>query len=192
MRQLWWVKFFTWYGLPLMWQYLTLAIARYAYNAPTAEAVGFEDGMKWGSFCFAMFNVACFGISLFLPMIARLLTRRITHAIFLSIGGIGFLLMLAMPTHNFFLIGMICIGLAWGSIMSLPYLMLANSVPKARMGIYMGIFNGFICIPSTLSMLTVPLFYKTLLGNNPLYALALAGVCMFLAAASCFFVKDDK
>ena len=191
MRQLWWVKFFTWYGLPLMWQYLSLAIARYAYNAPNAQSAGFEEGNKWGSLCFAMFNVACFGISLFLPAIANVLSRRVTHALFLIIGGAGFLLMFAMPTKEFFLIGMIMIGFAWGSIMSLPYLMLSNSVPKERMGIYMGIFNGFICIPSVISMLTVPFFYNTLLGNNPLYALALAGGCMFAAAISCVRVKSD-
>jgi maltose/moltooligosaccharide transporter len=191
MRQLWWVKFFTWYGLPLMWQYLSLSVARYAYNAPDAKSPGFEDGMIWGSFCFALFNVACFGISLLLPAIAKLLSRRLTHAIFLTIGGIGFISMMLFPTKEMFLIGMILIGLAWGSIMSMPYLMLANSVPKERMGVYMGIFNGFICIPSTLSMLTVPLFYNNLLGGNPTHALALGGLCLILAAAACFLVTED-
>jgi maltose/moltooligosaccharide transporter len=192
MRQLWWVKFFTWYGLPLMWQYLSLAVARYVYNAPNAQAPGFEDGMKWGSFCFAMFNVACFGISLFLPSIAAALSRRVTHALFLTIGGIGFILMLFFPTKDMFLIGMILIGLSWGSIMSMPYLLLANSVPKDRMGVYMGIFNGFICIPSTLSMLTVPLFYNSLLGGDPTHALALGGVFLLLAAGACFLVTEDR
>ena len=86
MRQLWWVKFFTWYGLPLMWQYLSLAAAKYAFDAPSPEAnrAGFEAGSKWGSLCFAMFSITCFTISIFMPRIARWVgSSRRTHAIFL-------------------------------------------------------------------------------------------------------------
>jgi maltose/moltooligosaccharide transporter len=91
-----------------------------------------------------------------------------------------------------YLVGMSIIGLAWGSIMSMPYLMLAGAVPKERMGVYMGIFNGFICVPQFIGMLTVPLYYKTLLGDDPRNALVLAGVCMLAAAASCFLVKETR
>jgi maltose/moltooligosaccharide transporter len=91
-----------------------------------------------------------------------------------------------------YLAGMTIIGFMWGSIMSMPYLMLASAVPKERMGVYMGIFNGFICVPQFIGMLTVPLFYKSLLGDDPRNALVLAGVCMLLAAASCFLVKESK
>ena len=192
MKQLWWVKFFTWYGLPLMWQYLSLSAAKYSFNAPDAfsNPAGFEAGTKWGSFCFAMFNVACFTISIFLPGIAKKLTRRGTHALFLSIGGIGFMSTLMSNDKFIYLFGMILIGLAWGSIMSMPYLLLANAVPKERMGVYMGIFNGFICIPQVISMITVPFLYKSLLGGDPRNGLVLAGVCLFLAAGACFFVQE--
>jgi maltose/moltooligosaccharide transporter len=87
---------------------------------------------------------------------------------------------------------MTLIGLAWGSIMSMPYLMLANAVSPARMGVYMGIFNGFICVPQFIGMLTVPIYYKTLLGDDPRNALILAGICMLLAAASCFLVQEKR
>jgi maltose/moltooligosaccharide transporter len=85
---------------------------------------------------------------------------------------------------------MTLIGLAWGSIMSMPYLLLADSVSPSRMGVYMGIFNGFICIPQFIGMLTVPLYYKTVLGDDPRNALVLAGFCMVAAAASCFLVQE--
>jgi MFS-type transporter involved in bile tolerance (Atg22 family) len=195
MKQLWWVKFFTWYGLPLMWQYLSLSVAKYAFNAPSPDAnlIGFQDGSKWGGLCFAMFSITCFIISIFIPTIVKMVgSRRLTHAIFLSIGAFGFFLTLLSNDKMIYLVGMGFIGLAWGSIMSLPYLMLANAVKGERMGVYMGIFNGFICVPQFIGMLTVPLFYKSLLGDDPRNALILAGICLLLAAASCFFVSEDK
>ena len=194
MRQLWWVKFFTWYGLPLMWQYLSLAVAKYAFNAPSPEAnpVGFQEGSKWGGLCFAMFSIMCFIISIFMPRIVKIVgSRRATHAIFLSIGAVGFFITLLSNDKMIYLVGMSLIGLAWGSIMSMPYLMLANAVKGERMGVYMGIFNGFICVPQFIGMLTVPLFYKSVLGDDPRNALVLAGVCMVLAAASCFLVTEN-
>ncbi|MVM34307.1 MFS transporter [Spirosoma sp. HMF4905] len=195
MRQLWWVKFFTWYGLPLMWQYLSLATAKYAFNAPdtVSNRAGFEEGTKWGGLCFAMFSISCAVISIFIPRIAKAIgSARATHAVFLTIGAMGFFLTLTSNDKFIYLAGMTIIGLAWGSIMSMPYLMLASAVPKNRMGVYMGIFNGFICVPQFIGMLTVPLYYEPILGNDPRNALVLAGICLLLAAASCFLVKETR
>lgn len=195
MKQLWWVKFFTWYGLPLMWQFLSLAVAKYAFDAPDAvtNKAGFEEGTKWGGLCFAMFSISCAVISVLIPRIAKAIgSARATHALFLCIGALGFFLTLTSNDKMIYLVGMGIIGLAWGSIMSMPYLILASSIPKERMGVYMGIFNGFICVPQFIGMLTVPLFYKTLLGDDPRNALVLAGVCMLAAAGSCFLVKAPK
>ncbi len=195
MRQLWWVKFFTWYGLPLMWQYLSLAAAKYAFDAPSPEAnaAGFEAGSKWGSLCFAMFSITCFIISIFMPAISRAIgSARKTHAIFLTVAAVGFFSTMISNDKFAYLGGMALIGLGWGSIMSMPYLMLASAVSKEKMGVYMGIFNGFICVPQFIGMLTVPLFYKSLLGDDPRNALVLAGVCMVAAAASCFLVDEKR
>ena len=195
MKQLWWVKFFTWYGLPLMWQFLSLAVAKYAFNAPSpaANPAGFEAGTKWGGLCFAAFSVSCAVISIFIPRIAKAFgSARATHALFLCLGAVGFFLTFTSNDKWVYFVGMSIIGLAWGSIMSMPYLMLAGAVPKEKMGVYMGIFNGFICVPQFIGMLTVPLFYKTLLGDDPRNALMLAGFCMVAAAASCFLVKETR
>lgn len=194
MRQLWWVKFFTWYGLPLMWQYLSLSVAKYSFNAPSPEAnkSGFDAGKDWGGLCFAMFSIMCFVISIFIPRIVQMIgSRRATHALFLTIGAFGFFITLLSNDKMIYLAGMSLIGLAWGSIMSMPYLMLANAVSGERMGVYMGIFNGFICVPQFIGMLTVPLFYKTVLGDDPRNALILAGICLLCAAAACFLVNEN-
>ena len=119
-------------------------------------------------------------------------SRRATHAVFLSIGALGFFLTLLSNDKYIYLAGMGLIGLAWGSIMSMPYLMLANAVKGERMGVYMGIFNGFICVPQFIGMLTVPLFYKSILGDDPRNALVLAGVCLALAAVACFKVDEES
>jgi maltose/moltooligosaccharide transporter len=195
MKQLWWVKFFTWYGLPLMWQYLSLAVAKYAFNAPSPDAnpAGFEAGKDWGSYCLAAFSVTCFLLSSFIPQIVqRVGSRRATHAIFLTFGALGFLLTLVSNDKMIYLAGMLMAGIAWGGIMSMPYLMLADSVKGEKMGVYMGIFNGFICVPQFISMLTVPLYYKSLLGDDPRNALIVVAICMLLAAGSCFLVDEEK
>ncbi|MFM2268261.1 MAG: hypothetical protein RL757_1702 [Bacteroidota bacterium] len=195
MKQLWWVKFFTWYGLPLMWQFLSLSVARHAFNAasPEANPVGFEDGTKWGGLCFAAFSVTCAIVSALMPVISQKVgSSRATHALFLVIGGLGFFMMMFSNDKMVYLVGMSIVGLAWGSIMSMPYVMLANAVSGERMGVYMGIFNGFICVPQFIGMLTVPLFYKTLLGDDPRNALILAGFCLLAAAASCFLVDEKQ
>ena len=194
MKQIWWVKLFTWYGLPLMWQYLSLATAKYAFNAasPTANPAGFEAGKNWGSLCFAMFSIACFVISIFIPAIVKKLgSRRMTHAIFLTIGAIGFFIMILSDSKWIYFAGMTLMGFAWGSIVAIPYLMIADAVSPARMGVYMGLINAFICVPQFIGMLTVPLFYKTILGDDPRNALLLCGLCLFLAAIACFWVKED-
>lgn len=191
MKQLWWVKFFTWFGLPLMWQYLTLAVARHAFNAPTAQSPGFQEGTEWGNLCFAVFNIGCFGVSFFLPAVATKIGRRGTHALFLTLGGLGFLSMLLSNDKYAFLIGMVFVGLAWASILSMPYVLLSSSVPAERMGVYMGIFNGFIVVPQIINNLSISYIYP-LLGNDPRNALALAGVCLLLAAGACFLVKENR
>ncbi len=192
MRQLWWVKFFTWYGLPLMWQYLSLAISRHSFNAPTPQSPGFDEGSKWGGLCFACFNVGCIIVSFMIPMLARRLSKQAVHATFLTIAGLGFLSMLLSNDKNIFAFGMLLVGFGWGSILSMPYVMLADSVPAERMGVYMGIFNGFIVVPQIISMITVPFLYDSVLGGDPRNALVLCGICLFLAAISCFLVKTPK
>ncbi|MEP7267377.1 MAG: MFS transporter [Saprospiraceae bacterium] len=195
MRQLWWVKLFIWYGLPLMWQYLSLAVAKYAFNAPnpTVNPTGFEQGKNWGNLCFALFSITCFTISIFLPAIVRLInSRRKTLAFFLILGAIGFFIMTLTPSKWIYLTGMGLMGLAWGSIVSIPYLMVASAVTTERMGVYMGLLNGFICVPQFIGMLTVPLFYKSVLGDDPLHALVLCGICFVIAAALCFNIDENR
>lgn len=182
MRDLWWVKFFTWFGLPLMWQYLALSLARHCFNAPDSHSPGFEEGVKWANLGLAVFNVLCFLFSLLIPLLSRKIQPRYIHAGALALGGIGFISMLYTVDPYHVLAGMALVGIAWASIMSLPYMMLSSSVPENRMGVYMGIFNMFIVIPQIINMVTVPFIYNSLLKGDPRNALVLAGISLLCAA----------
>jgi maltose/moltooligosaccharide transporter len=191
MKQLWWVMFFVWYGLPLMWQYLSLAISRHVFGAASPEHPDFEKGAFYGGISLAIFSVACFTISFAIPWIGKKLGHRLTHAVFLVIGAMGFIAMQIATTTTMFYICMFMVGMAWASIMAVPYVILSFSVPKERMGVYMGIFNMFIVIPQFISMATVPFFYNALFLGDPRNALAFVGVCFILGAISCFFISKD-
>jgi maltose/moltooligosaccharide transporter len=182
MRQLWWVKFFTWFGLPLMWQYLSLSIARHCFNAVEATDVGFDEGVKWGNLGLAVFNVFCFLFALVLPVLSKKIQPKNTHALSLMLGAIGFVVMKFATNETHYLAAMALVGLSWASIMSMPYVMLSQSVPEKRMGVYMGIFNMFIVIPQIISMVVVPFIYKNLLQDDPVNALVLAGISLAAAA----------
>lgn len=192
MRELWWVKFFTWFGLPLMWQYLALSLSRHSFNAPTPDSPGFEEGVKWANLGLAVFNVLCFLFSLILPALTKKLQAKKTHALALGIGGIGFISMLFTDDPYMTMWCMALVGIAWASIMSIPYVMLSTSVPENRMGVYMGIFNMFIVIPQIINMITIPFIYNNLLSGDPRHALVLAGICLILAGVASLRVKLDK
>jgi maltose/moltooligosaccharide transporter len=191
MRQLWWVKFFTWYGLPLMWQYLSLSIARHCYNAPTAESSGFAEGTAMGGIGLMVMNITTVALSFFFPLIVRITGTRMTHAICLAIGGIGFISMLFTTSVYVVFGGMVLVGIAWASIITMPFVMTTAVVPAARIGVYMGLLNAFICIPQIINNLTIGLIYKPILGNDPRNALVLAGICLVLAAGCNFLISKE-
>ncbi|MGY6562427.1 MAG: MFS transporter [Luteibaculaceae bacterium] len=191
MKQLWWVKFFTWYSLPLMWQYYSLSVAKYGFNASNPSMEGFAEGIKYGNLGFGLFSGACLVFSLALPTLTKYFGYRLTHAFCLTIGGFGFILMQFTVSPYLLVACMGLVGMAWASIMSMPYVMLSASIPEKQNGVYMGIFNMFIVVPQIISMLTIPVLYKNVLGNDPRNALLLAGLFLILAALSNKFISAN-
>lgn len=185
LRQIWWVKLAIWYAFPLMWQYLTLSIARHVFGATGPEDIGFSDGVAMGGVGMAIYCFAPIVMSFFFnPLIKKLGNRKI-WALFLLIGAIGFMAM--RFTDNLMLVFALCflIGIGFSAICTIPYIMLSATVPQERIGVYMGILNAFICIPQILSMLTVPFYYNSLLDGDPRNALFLAGILWAIAALLC-------
>jgi maltose/moltooligosaccharide transporter len=190
MKQLAVVQFFTWFALPCMWQFFGLAVARHVFLAPNENSPLFAQGTEWGGLCFAVYNVVCFIIAFLLPSLAKETSRKTVHMIALICGGIG-LMSVNFITNKWMLFGsMAGVGIAWASILSMPYVMLSTAVPPARMGVYMGVFNLFIVIPQIVMSLIVPNIFNNLLGGDPRNAVVLGGVSLLVAAATVLGVRD--
>jgi maltose/moltooligosaccharide transporter len=191
MKQLAVVQFFTWFALPCMWQFFGLAIARHVFFAPDEKSPLFKDGTEWGGLCFAVYNIVCFAIAFLLPWLANKTSRKAVHAISLVCGGLGLLSVFFIQDKWLLFLSMAGVGIAWSSILSMPYVILSSAIPATRMGVYMGVFNLFIVIPQVVMSFIVPSIFNNLLRGDPLYAVALGGLSMLLAAATVMIV-DDK
>jgi maltose/moltooligosaccharide transporter len=189
MRQLALMKLFQWYGMICYWQYVVYAIARSLYGSSDPTTAGFRDAVldngQLGGFYNAIAFVAAFAM---VPFTRRFGAGRV-HALCLVLAGLGMLAIPSIDSKALLFIPMIGIGLGWASIMGNPYVMLARSIPAHRTGVYMGIFNMFIVIPMLIQSVTLPLYYRPLLGGDPRNVLMLAGALLLAAAVATLWVK---
>jgi maltose/moltooligosaccharide transporter len=190
MWQLLVVQFFSWFALFSMWVFTTPAVAQHFYHSTDPNSLGYQDAGDWVGILFGIYNGVSAIIALSLPKVATRIGRRATHASALTIGGISFISFAFIPTPELLIIPMIGIGIAWGSILAMPYAMLANSIPPKQMGIFMGIFNMSITIPQIVNGVFGGLILKYFFNDDPMKSIIMAGVLMILGAASTFFVKD--
>ncbi|MFZ4412552.1 MAG: MFS transporter [Bacteroidales bacterium] len=189
MMQLLIVQFFSWFALFSMWVFTTPAIAKTFYGTTDPNSPAFQEAGDWVGILFGVYNLVSAIIALSLPLIAAKIGRKKTHALALAIGGLSFLSFAIIPNPQLLLLPMIGIGIAWGSILAMPYAMLANSIPPKQMGMFMGLFNMSITIPQIINGIFGGLILKHLLFNNPMNSILMAGVFMFLGAISSLFVS---
>ena len=200
MRRLAWVQIFTWLGLFCMWLYFGVAVAHNIFGG-TPGTPAYAQGIAWGGNCFAVYSAVCFVFSFALPTVARRLGRRLTHGLCLVVGAIGLLSVAVISSKYVLLLSMVGVGVAWASVLSMPYSILAGALPPGKTGIYMGIFNFFIVIPEILAALVFGKVMETFLteqsvlvqlvgGDNRLTAVVLGGVSLAVAAALCVVVTD--
>jgi maltose/moltooligosaccharide transporter len=192
MKQLGLVQFFSWFALFGMWVFTTDSIATHIFGLPVTDKSSemYREAQKWTGIIFGVYNGVSAIYALLLPTIARWLGRKKTHAISLTIGGLGLISIFFAPNVQFLIISMIGVGIAWASILAMPYVILASSIPAGKMGIYMGIFNFFITIPQILNGIVGGPIVKHLYSNQPVYALVIAGIFMLCAAVSVIYVYD--
>ena len=143
MYQLAFVQFFTWFALFAMWIYTTAAVTKHVYGTVDTTSDLYNRGANWVGICFAMYNGFAAVVSFFLPPLARLTNRKIVHMFSLVVGGLSLISIFAVHSPAMLLLPMVGIGLAWASILSMPYAILTGALPSNKMGIYMGIFNFF-------------------------------------------------
>ena len=186
------VQFFSWFALFSMWVYTTPAVALKYYGTSDPNSLAFQEAGDWVGILFGIYNGVSAIIALSLPMIAKRLSKKVTHAIALCIGGVSLLSFLVFSDPNYLIIPMIGIGIAWGSILAMPYAMLASSIPPKRMGIYMGLFNMSITIPQIVSGVFSGLILKYFFDGNPILSIVMAGGSMFLGAIAALFIKEKQ
>lgn len=186
------VQFFSWFALFSMWVFTTPAVALKFYGSTDPNSVPFGEAGDWVGILFGVYNGVSAMVALLLPVIARRFSKKVTHAMALSIGGLSLISFLLFTDPVFLIIPMVGIGIAWGSILAMPYAMLASSIPPKRMGIYMGLFNMSITIPQIVSGIFSGLILKYFFDNNPILCLVMAGVSMFLGAVAALFIKEKQ
>ena len=189
MLQLLLVQFFSWFALFTMWVFTTPAVAKTFYDTTDPNSPAFQEAGDWVGILFGVYNLVSAIIALTLPLLAARIGRKKTHALALAIGGLSYLSFSVIPDPDLLILPMIGIGIAWGSILAMPYAMLANSIPPKQMGMFMGLFNMSITIPQIISGIFGGLILKNLLHNDPVNSILLAGVFMFLGAISSLFVS---
>lgn len=191
MSQLAVVQFFTWIGLFAMWIYTTSAVTLHIYGTSDTSSQLYNDGADWVTVLFAVYNGVAAIVAFGLPILARHTSRKTTHFISLLSGGIGLASMILFKDPTLLILPMIGVGIAWSSILSMPYAILTCHLPAQKMGVYMGIFNFFIVLPQILAATILGFLVKSLFGGDAIYALIIGGVSMIIAAVMVLFV-DDK
>jgi maltose/moltooligosaccharide transporter len=192
MIQLLLVQFFSWFALFSMWVYTTPAVALKYFGTTNPNSPEFQEAGNWVGILFGVYNGISAVLALSLPVLAKRLSKKGTHALALIIGAISLLSFMIIDNADFLILPMIGIGIAWASILAMPYAMLANSIPANRMGMYMGLFNMSITIPQIVSGITTGLILKFWFNDNPILCIVMAGVSFLIAGGLALLIKDDR
>ncbi|KGF81923.1 major facilitator transporter [Massilia sp. JS1662] len=190
MVQLAFVQFFSWIALFALWIYTGPGIADNVYNTTDPLSPGYQDAGNWVGVMFAVYNGMSALAAFVLPVLARRTSRKACHAVCLAIGGLSLASTFFIHDKYLLLIPMLGVGVAWASILTMPYAILVAALPPNRMGYYMGLFNFFIVIPQIVSGLVLGWFTKHMFGNHAVLTLVLGGVSMVIAAVLALFVTD--
>ena len=190
MRQLAVVQFFSWFALFSMWIYTTQAVTSHIFHTTDTASALYNKGGDWVGVCFSMYNGLSAVVALLLPWVARRTSRRFTHMLCLVLGGLGLISIYFVQDYHYLLLSMVGVGIAWASILSVPYAMLAGALPANKMGYYMGVFNFFIVIPQGVAGLILGPLTKHVFHEQPIYTLMLGGASMILAGLLTLRVND--
>jgi maltose/moltooligosaccharide transporter len=193
MKRLAFVQFFSWSALFIMWINTTPVVARNFYMSPDPASAGYQEAGNWVGVLFAVYNgVAAVAALALLPLLARAAGKARTHMICLLCGAAGYLSFLLIKDPKMLVISEIGIGIAWASILAMPYAILASSLPQRKLGIYMGLFNIFIVVPQLLVATVMGSIMKAFFPDQPIWTMLAAAIVMTAAAVSMLFVPDRR
>ncbi|WP_198664773.1 MFS transporter [Lewinella sp. IMCC34191] len=186
------VQFFSWFALFSMWIYMTPAVTAHVYGTTDTGSTLYNEGADWVGICFAVYNGVAALAAFVLPVIARYLNRRLTHLISLFCGAVGLASIFIIDDPNMLIVSMIGVGIAWASILSMPYAIISSILPPHKMGYYMGVFNFFIVIPQIVAAGLLGFILSTFFGNVPIYAILIGAGSFVLAGLLCLIVDDNE
>jgi maltose/moltooligosaccharide transporter len=177
-----------------MWLFYVPAVARHVFGAVDPHSEAYTHGVEWGGFAMSFMNITCFAVAFLLPKLAKATSRKTIHALCLICGALGLLSVYFINSPWMLVASMVGVGVAWASILSMPYAILSGALPAARMGVYMGVFNFFIVIPEITQALTFGPIIRALFGADnrsaPLYMVIAGGGFMIIAALLVVRVQD--
>lgn len=185
------VQFFTWVALFAMWVYTTPSIASGVFHSTDAQSAGYQEAGNWVGIMFAMYGGVSAIAAFLLPMLAKVTSRKFVHLLCLAIGGISLISIFAITTKEMLLLPMVGVGIAWASVLTMPYAILAGALPANKMGYYMGLFNFFVVIPQIVAGVVLGAILKHFFANQSVKVLMLGGACMVLAGLLTLFVQDE-
>jgi len=194
MKQLAPVQFFTWIALFGMWVFTTPAVAQHIYGLSVTDtkSLSYQEAGNWVGIIFGVYNGVAMIYALLLPVIAHKIGRKLTHSLSLTAGAIGLISIYFISNPTNLIFSMIGVGMAWGSILSMPYAILAPALPVRKIGIYMGIFNIFITVPQIVNGIFGGMIVKRIFDSQAIYALIMSGCFLLIAALSVLWVEDKK
>ena len=191
MRQLAVVQFFAWFALFAMWIYTTSAVTSVHFGSSDPTTAAYNNGADWVGVLFGAYNGFAALAAFLIPILASRFNRRVAHLVCMTAGGLGLASFLVIDDPNWLLLSMVGVGMAWASILSVPYAILSGALPAAKMGVYMGIFNFFIVIPQILAASILGFMVRVLFDGEAIYALLLGGFCMILSGVVTLWVEDQ-
>ena len=191
MKQLAAVQFFSWFALFAMWIYTTPAVAHHVFGASDTSSALYNEGADWVGVLMAVYNGFAAAMAFAIMWLAKKTSRKTVHAVALVAGALGLISFYFIKEPKLLLLSELGIGLAWASVLSMPYAILTGALPQSKLGVYMGIFNFFIVIPQITAAAILGFVIKNVFDGEAIYALLLGGISFVLAAALVLFVRDN-
>jgi maltose/moltooligosaccharide transporter len=190
MRRLAWVQFFSWFAMFAMWIYTTPGVTQTQFGTTDPQSAAYNSGANWVGVLMAVYSLFAALAAMVIPLMVRRWGLRWSHLINVWLGGAGLISFVFIRDPHWLLLSMLGVGFAWASILSLPYALLSDSLPAAKMGVYMGIFNFFIVIPQLLAASVLGVLLKLFFHDQPIWALALGGASLVVAGLCTLRVRE--
>ena len=186
------VQFFSWFALFSMWIYTTSAVTSHVYGTDDTTSALYNEGADMVSNLFGGYNGIAAIAAILIPFVARKTSRKVTHMLALFCGGIGLISIYFVQDPQMLWLSMVGVGIAWASILSVPYAILSGSLPSDKMGYYMGVFNFFIVIPQIMAASLLGFILTTFFDGQTIMILVTGGVSMIISGILTLKVNDTQ